>query len=49
MVVALRVVLAWEAMADFLAFSTLVPSSPSLLLSAGVAVDDLVMVSIVDQ
>ena len=36
-------------MADFLAFSTLVPSSPSLLLSAGVAVDDLVMVSIVDQ
>ena len=36
-------------MADFLALWTLVSSSPSLLLSAGAAADDLVIVSIVDQ
>ncbi len=42
-------VLAWAAIAGFLALSALVSSSPSLLLSAGAAADDLVIVSIVDQ
>jgi hypothetical protein len=40
-------VLAWAAMADFLVFSALVSSSPSLLVSVGAAADGFVMESIV--